>query len=182
MPRQPGDRITMTRTGFRSLAVALGLAAALTMGSAARAATALYDFVFTAGNLTNTGDFSGQFTVNTATNRIVGITGSGARIGSITALLSPGGFAGNDNAFSPTAPYLTFDGVSFTTSLLGNVNLFFLPGFGSYRTLVQDQGARVGSLSVTPASVPAPASAALLVAGLAGLAAFRRRRPAATPV
>jgi hypothetical protein len=173
--------MTMTRTGLRSLAVALGLAAALTMGSAARAATVLYDFVFTGASNSNTGDFSGQFTVDTATNRIVGITGAGARIGSITALLPPGSIGGNDNAFSPTAPYVTSSGVSFTTSALGDVNLYFGDFLSSYLTLVRPTPNTLGSLSVTPASVPAPASAALLVAGLAGLAAFRRRRPAATP-
>ena len=93
---------------------------------AAQAAPIFYDFSFVATQSIGTplGNFSGEFEVNGAT--IINITGSGALIGTITALLQVGsGFSNDsDNVFSPAAPYLTNSGVAFSTTVFANLNMY----------------------------------------------------------
>jgi hypothetical protein len=147
--------------------LALGLLAGI-VGQPHAARAALYDFTYTSGS---NRDASGIFDV-TAT-QIVGISGTVDGFGTITGLYQPGFFLVNDNQFSPLSPFLTGNGVSFTTSSGTGFNLFYdtsdygLATFGS-----NDFGSFVASSQ----TVPEPATFALLAGGLLGLAGARRPR------
>ncbi|HQQ69370.1 MAG TPA: hypothetical protein PLL92_03520 [Alicycliphilus sp.] len=69
-----------------------------------------FSFIPTGSVTTPINTISGTFEVDAST--IIDITGNASYGGAITGLLPPGVFFGNDNIFSDTAPYLTFDGVS----------------------------------------------------------------------
>jgi hypothetical protein len=154
-----------------------GAVAALLLPSAARSAPIFYDFSFVADYSAGTpaGDFSGELEVDGTT--IIGITGSGAQIGTITALLPTGSGFNNDsdNLFSTVAPYLSNSGVAFSTTLFADLNMYTNGGTAAAQPSAGNGS--FGTLSVTPApvSAPEPASLVLLAAGVIGLAAVRRR-------
>jgi hypothetical protein len=166
------------------------LLAALGAAPGARAAPVLYDFSFTeAAEVVGggSGSFSGQFTVEAGF--ITAVTGTSTRWGDITGIIAPGGYYGNDNAFSPSSPWVTGSGVSFTTDTR-RVGVFDTGGtwYAGTDPLTFPTGAgSVGTLSVTlaatapPTQVPEPAALALLAAGLLGLGAARAGRRAAPP-
>lgn len=148
---------------------------ALSFGSSSVSAAEFFDFEFIstiASTGTQTGSFSGQFTVDGGL--IVGITGSGAELGTITSLFAPGtvavnsNFPPNDNVFSPTDPFLSFDGVSFASTNFAALNLF-RNGAGNYFVLSGAPnvvtGITEGRLSVISSAVPEPATWAMLLLG-----------------
>ncbi len=105
------------------------VAMALLLAPAARAALPFKDVGFKATTSVGvgTGSFDGAFAVDTGI--IVGITGSGGRIGDITSLSALGFIAlapecpPNDDAYSPTAPFLTTAGVTFAAANVSVVDL-----------------------------------------------------------
>src|ERR1035441_10251223 len=146
----------------------------------------VFDFHYT--------DFSGSLsTVGTlSTNalgggvfQVVGITGSWDLFGvqsTITGLIGPGGFGGNDNLLSyPTEPFVDFNGISFLVAGsgddgFGDANIYFDPDYGYL-----ESGDVLATFNVTlqdsPAdsSAPEPSTILLLPLGLGGLMALPKR-------
>jgi hypothetical protein len=112
-------------SAFHTTALAAIAAGAMVVCSPRAAKASEYDFSFTASG-GPVGDASGVFDVTG--NLITGISGT-TNFGTITGLTS---YLGNDNGFSPTSPWLTFNGVSFTTSDGRKVNLFTEPLVGGW--------------------------------------------------
>jgi hypothetical protein len=102
----------------------------------------------------------------------------------ITALLPVGGYAANDNLFSPTPTYFTFGGVSFSAA---DGYLYNLANNGvNVYTDDSSQTNPVGypqtPVNVTITAVPEISTWAMMIVGFAGLglAAYRRTKKSAT--
>ncbi len=155
-------------------------AAALALSGAAHAGT--YELTFTGTAIS--GDIFATTTGNAVTSISGWVTDSEVGAGTFTITgLSP--YAGSDNTFSPSSPYVTFGGLSFSTVAGGDYNLANLDGGSDFVLLssvlnpgggIQVQGLTNITLGVS--AVPEPASLALMLAGIVGLAGVTRRRAA----
>ncbi len=164
-----------------------GLLAALGAAPGAHAAPVLYDFSYTETSAiagAGSGNFSGQFAVEGGL--VTAVTGTSTLWGGITGFIAPGGYLGNNNAFSPSSPWVTITGVSFTTDSR-RVNVYRATTVWGALTDPLTSGSpadSIGTLSVTLAAttpstdIPAPAGLGLLAVGLLGFAAARPRRRA----
>lgn len=173
-------------TWTQALAAAT-LCATLLAPRATWAAPTFYDFSYTPSvwpGLPEIGAFSGRFEVDGG--YIIGITGSGANVGTITSLFAAGtatvnaNFPPNDNVFDDQSPWLSEDGVSFATTQFAVVNLYLqAPGrWGVLYKNGDDIGSSIGLLNVNAVvaqAVPEPAGVALAGLALAALALTRRR-------
>ena len=104
---------------------------------------------------------------------------TGTQNGEAMTLLGPGGYAGNDNDFFTSAPFLDTDGVSFTLPGGTDYNVYFDGSYFECNSVDDgacDPGSGVpltsGSLSLTPE----PGTLVLFGTGLLGLAALLRRK------
>lgn len=115
---------------------------------------------------------------------ILGISGTRNFNGTqqtITGLIPPGNFGGNDNLLFTTAPLLDSGGFSFSVNGTGNsgsqVNVLYLS-----HSIYTENSSNVGlgsftATNVTGAAVPEPGSVALLVGlGISGAGFLSRRR------
>lgn len=166
----------MRINSFRLTMATMALLAGTLLATGPARAGLIYNFSFipTGSVTTPINTISGTFEVDAST--IIDITGNASYGGAITGLLPPGVFFGNDNIFSDTAPYLTFDGVSFST-VGTDLNLFWYAPDSVWWVQDSQSGGSYGSLSVTPAvtGVPEPATLALAGVALLGMAAALRR-------
>jgi hypothetical protein len=128
---------------------ALSLALTIIAGSteALAAGNLFYNFTFT--GVDNRGLASGQFEVQPGggsglfPDLIVNVTGNVSNSvfgsGPITSILSPGAFNGNTNTFSSLNPWVSLDGVGFTTGTsfkieYGNNQEWYLNNYISFQT------------------------------------------------
>ena len=171
----------MTSRSMSKLLAAGAMSLALTAAGSAHAAT--YELTFTGT------DVSGDVFATTNGSNVTAIWGSvtdsdvGPGTFAITGLSS---YAGSDNTFSASSPYVTYGGLSFTTTTDGGAyNLANLDGASDYVLLssVLNPGGGVQEVGLTNitfgvSAVPEPANLALMMAGLLGLAVVSRRRAA----
>jgi hypothetical protein len=114
---------------------------------------------------------------------ITGVSGTWNGV-AITGIIAPNGFDGNDNLLFATAPHLTFDGLSFTVNGpgdlgTGEVNVFFVTGFG-YTEISPNVGfGQDFNISLVQAPIPEPASVALLCTVILVVLFLARRRSSA---
>ena len=143
---------------------------------AASSAASATDYVVTFDS--DAGAFSGTFTTTPDPNpNFVLVTGlTGTLGGNALTLLPVLSYAGNDNLFSPTSPFFTSDGLSFSAAG-SSYNLY---NSGSGTSLCTGPTICVGSLvrnfSVQGArSVPEPGTWAMMLLGF-GAIGFQIRR------
>lgn len=166
----------MTSRSLSKLLAAGAMSLALTAAGAAHAAT--YEISFTGAVA------SGDIFATTTGTIVTGISGwvvdsdAGAGTFGITGL-SP--YAGADQHFSATFPFVDYAGLSFSTASGGDYNfaavgtaLYLVSSVGDPAGVEQAQGVTLINPTVT--AVPEPANAALLLAGILGLATMWRRR------
>lgn len=109
---------------------------------------------------------------------------NGTRNGNAISLFAPGGFGGNDNLFSPGAPYMDFSGFSYTDGF-DNFNLYWT-GVG---TLLREcstlpgeacQGSATDGIAVgftaARATVPEPGILALIGIAAVGVVVTQWRK------
>jgi uncharacterized protein (TIGR03382 family) len=169
----------------------LAAAAATLLGLAPMSSQA-ETYSFTYSDNTNSGDnYSGTLTVNGGF--VTAISGTSALYGGITDLFPPGvtfpGGPTTDNVFGTSFPFLSVNGIGFATETFG-VILYATSGdlqaLGDLAVLTSQLTSSLGNFSIQlvpgpggpgprPETIPAPASAALFLAGLAWLGAARRR-------
>jgi hypothetical protein len=158
-------------------------ATSLALAAAGSAHAGTYELHFTGT------DILGSFVAMTdASNVLTSIAGSFTDTGlgpSAFSLTGISPYAAADNRLFPTPSYVTFSGISFTTSAgAGNDFNLFDNGGGSYYLLAQsiDPGgttyADMPKLSLSVSAVPEPANLVLMLAGALGLAGLARRRGA----
>ena len=110
---------------------------------------------------------------------ILGISGTRNFNGTqqtITGLIPPGNFGGNDNLLFTTAPLLDSGGFSFTVNGGSQVNVYYDPNGYTENGFNAGLGSFTAT-NVTGAAVPEPGSVALLVGlGISGAGFLSRRR------
>ncbi len=156
-------------------------AAALALSGAAHAGT--YELTFTGTDVS--GDIFATTTGNAVTSISGWVTDSEVGAGAFTITgLSP--YAGSDNTFSASGPYVTYGGLSFSTVAGGDYNLANIDGQSGFVFLssvlnpgggIQAQGLTNIALNVN--AVPEPAPLALMLAGLGMMGLVARRRQGA---
>jgi hypothetical protein len=159
----------------------LAFAAIVLVGMSTAPQAATYNVLFTGNTLNFTGTFvtDGSDLVTLAsgsvgTDTVVNVMPTGDPL-AITYYIY-------DNIFTAAAPYMTSGGVVFKTVSNALYNLYFDNGATSfiYQAANSAPGQftlESGSLMVTQVSeVPVPAAGVMLLSGLAGLGALRRRR------
>ena len=167
----------MARSFSKSLAAAAAAATLLATG-AAHADTFVLAF---------TGDgISGDvFATTDASNHVVSINGwltDTAISPTAFSVTGVSGYAGADNLLAAGSPYVTYAGLSFSTTIAGNDFNIYDNGGASFSLLTESTnpvGYGVPSnVSLTVSAVPEPANLAMMLAGAMGLFAVARRRAA----
>jgi hypothetical protein len=139
-------------------------------------ANSIFDFTFSSGAISASGQFTASST-GVGTYLITGVSGTTNGV-TITGVLPPKSFAGNDNVLQDPGPVLDVSGVSYSLANGDAINLYTFLGIDS--AILYDPSAgtflnTAGTVSIT-STAPEPGTLALLSTGIVGLAGMIRRR------
>jgi hypothetical protein len=162
---------------FAKLCQGLAVAAAV-MFSAQAARAVTYNFDFTDITTTQIGNL--VITAPAIGGTATGVAGTFGGVG-VTGLSN---FGGADNVLSLTSPYVSYNGFSFVITGGENFNLYYNGSSLLLLNSIADPSGiglnpdyvSVSGFASESTAVPEPASMVLLIAGVAGLGAMRRRR------
>lgn len=146
----------------------------------ARADTINFNVSGGAGGFTGSGVLTTTLTAP-GTYLITGISGGGSG-GSVTGLIAPGGFGGNDNLLFPFNPQ-TLDTQGFSFSATDGTDSFDVNIFSKgtdYFAFFRDEDNFTATVPVTfdvaPSAVPEPSTFLLMSTGFLGVATLLRRK------
>jgi hypothetical protein len=174
----------------------LTMAVALLLPECCAHADLTWDFSYTVTARSVSTSASGELTTTSTPTggpyTVTGISGTftfGTVSESITGLIPPNGFLGNDNQISPTAPFLDSSGISFAVPSfndggvqVSDVEILFRPTLSIYTSNIGTSGgffsvpgSVVSEFQLTPAtaaSVPEPSTAIVAVFGAVAFLAY----------
>jgi hypothetical protein len=126
-------------------------------------------------SVSSTGDLaSGTFTANLTSPGIYTLTSITGTFDGV-AITGLSTYANADNElFYPTQPYVDFQGISFQTHGLGDINLFSNSGYFEVKSTVDNVGYYFSGtpISLAVSATPLPSTFSLFVGGLAALGLF----------
>lgn len=140
-------------------------------------------FDFSVSSVGAPGDIaSGKFTANLSQPGVYSLTGITGTFDGV-AITGLSGYADADNKlFYPAQPYVDFQGISFHTVSLGDINLFFNAGYFEVKSSVDRVGYYFSGtpISIGVSATPLPPAWTMMVIGFAGFAFVAYRRKAKT--
>jgi hypothetical protein len=155
-------------------------AGAIFLGLIASVPAHAMTFDFSVKSVGAPGDIaSGTITANLSSPGIYTLTGITGTFDGVT-IKGLSSYANADNElFYPAQPYVDFQGISFHTVSLGDINLFFNAGYFEVKSSVDSVGYYFSGtpISIGVAATPLPPAWTMMLIGLAGFGfiAFRRR-------
>jgi hypothetical protein len=161
------------------------IAISVVLGIIAMAPARAMTFDFSANSIGKPGDLtSGMFTASLSSPGIYTVTGITGTFDGV-AITGLSTYANADNElFFPMQPYVDFQGISFHTAGLGDINLFSNAGYFEVKSTVDSVGYYFDGtpISLNVAVTPLPSTFPLFVAGLAvlGWLGWRGRKTQAT--
>jgi hypothetical protein len=155
-------------------------AGAIFLGLIATVPAYAMTFDFSVTSVGAPGDIaSGTFTGNETQSGIFALTGITGTFDGV-AITQLTGYANADNVlYYPTQPYVDFQGISFRTAGLGDINLFFNSGYFEVKSSIDSVGYYFSGspISLGVSATPLPPAWTMMLIGIAGLAfsAYRRK-------
>ena len=162
---------------MKRLSIALFFLVMGALASTCAYADSIIDFSFSSGAISTSGQFTASST-GVGTYLITGVSGTTDGV-TITGVLPPKSFAGNDNVLQEPGPVLDSFGVSYGLANGDAINLYTFRGIDSATLYDPSAGTFVttaGTIHITASAIPEPGTLAMFGTGVLGFAGMIRRR------